>query len=783
MTIDGGKGNDHISLRSYADNNLIKYSSGDGKDTIFGINSTSTLQIGGGEGTYSTQISGNDVIVTVGKGSILLKNVFASADKININKDSIELDRIAISLTTDDNYIEISRDSIPVVGSAGNDSIDNYGASVSIDGGAGEDDIDNYSSIVTIDGGSGNDSIYNNGWNVTIDGGAGDDSIHNRGYEVTINGGTGNDSIYNDGGNVTIDGGAGDDSIYNWDGENVLFKYKAGDGNDTIWGFRADSTLQIGSGKGTYSTQTSGNDLIVNVGKGSILLKGVHSTLDNININNKAIELDKIVKLTADDNYIEISRDSISVVGSAGDDYINNHYGFSVSIDGGDGADTIENYGKEIWNEETEKYEILDSNVTISGGAGNDSIQNSGNSVTINGGAGNDTICNGGYIDGDGTFYQEGDYGKNVVFKYSSGDGKDKIYGFRADSTLQIAASSYSTKKSGDNVIVTVGKGKISLMGAASLDKINILKGVTYTDSSEANITLGADITFADATSRTKAIKIVGNSLANSIFGGAGNDTLNGGAGNDTLSGGNGDDLFVYTAGNDVITDYTEDSDKISISAAISKTSINGADATFTIGKNTLTVKDGFGKEIVFVDADGKERTIIGGAYLATNDSSSKSTLSSWREVGDASERTKAIKLTGNALDNSILGGSGKDSLYGDDGDDYLFGGAGADKLYGQNGNDTLWGGIGNDTLKGGDGADVFIYESGDGKDVINGFENNDMLLITDAFSASYDATKKAIAFKVDSTASAITIKDFTATKFNINGINYKISGSKLVKK
>ena len=57
------------------------------------------------------------------------------------------------------------------------------------------------------------------------------------------------------------------------------------------------------------------------------------------------------------------------------------------------------------------------------------------------------------------------------------------------------------------------------------------------------------------------------------------------------------------------------------------------------------------------------------------------------------------------------------------------------------------------------------------------------MLKITGTFSASYNKFKKEIAFKVGSTASAITLKDFTASTFNVNGTNYKISGSKLVKK
>ena len=39
------------------------------------------------------------------------------------------------------------------------------------------------------------------------------------------------------------------------------------------------------------------------------------------------------------------------------------------------------------------------------------------------------------------------------------------------------------------------------------------------------------------------------------------------------------------------------------------------------------------------------------------------------------------------------------------------------------------------------------------------------------------------IAFKIGSTADAITLKDFTATTFTFNGMDYKISGSSLVKK
>ena len=364
-------------------------------------------------------------------------------------------------------------------------------------------------------------------------------------------------------------------------------------------------------------------------------------------------------------------------------------------------------------------------------------------------------------------------------------------------------------------------------------------------NSSASKITLDTEYILADAATRTKAIRIVGNVLDNSITGGTGKDTLYGGAGddsilgnagndklygqagndslfggngndylsggndddylsggagkdtllggdgddilwggsgNDTLTGGDGEDLFIWSAGNDVITDY-DAGDVISLGAALKSATLSGSDVVLNVGNNKITVKDAKYKELTLFDSEGEETTLIGGALEITDDSPAKYTLDAATEFADASKRMTAIRLVGNALDNSILGSVGNDTLYGGNGADYLAGNDGNDKLYGQNGNDTLWGGAGDDSLAGGDGADTFIYISGEGKDVIFGFDNSDLLQITGAFSARYDKNSKELAFAVDSTANAITIKNFTATTFNVNGLNYRISGSKFVRK
>jgi len=101
---------------------------------------------------------------------------------------------------------------------------------------------------------------------------------------------------------------------------------------------------------------------------------------------------------------------------------------------------------------------------------------------------------------------------------------------------------------------------------------------------------------------------------------------------------------------------------------------------------------------------------------------------------------TKSVTINGNAKDNKIYVGKGKDVLKGGDGNDTLSGGSGNNKLYGEAGNDSLvggasndslWGGNGDDILTGGSGKNVFFYASGDGNDVIADFSYSDMIKLT----------------------------------------------------
>ena len=378
---------------------------------------------------------------------------------------------------------------------------------------------------------------------------------------------------------------------------------------------------------------------------------------------------------------------------------------------------------------------------SIIGGSSVDTITNNGNRLVISTGAGNDLITLGSgtskntIIGGKGNDSITTSQGANL-YKYASGDGNDVITGYTANDTIQITKGSLTTTSSGNDVVISVGSGSITLKDAKNVS-LNITGGTstlkTVTDSDSSPVTVDSKVKVINASSRSKAVKISGNSLSNSIIGGSGSDslsggsgadTLNGGKGNDTLTGGAGNDVFIYQSGqgNDVITDYAT-GDKISITGSkVSKASVNGSDVVLTVGTIKLTVKNGKSKSLsLYNNSTSATTTVIGGgsststSVTVTNTTTSPYTAASTVKNINASSRSTAIRIAGNSLANSITGGSG------------------ADSLSGLAGADTLNGGKGNDTLTGGAGNDVFVYASGQGTDVITDYATGDKIKITGA--------------------------------------------------
>ena len=449
-TVSGGAGDDSLSV---GDKVLIQYSAGDGNDVVWSFDENSTLSIGGGN--YSSVISGSDVVLTVGNGKVTLSDA-ATLSSLNI--------------------------------------------------------------VGTLDG---------------SDTTPADNVINNSSNNTSVTGTDSADIITTGGDNVSINAGAGADSISLTTGaQNALIEYTSGDGNDLIQGFNATSTLSITGAN--YSSVASGNDVVLTVGDGKISLTGA-ATLDTLNIigtpdsvdtipadttpaetipADMAVNIDNFasntsVTGTAYNDSINNFGAQVTIQGLAGNDFLENNEGDNVTISGGAGNDTLQSDGNNISMSGGAGNDILNNgtnwvkggnNITMSGGAGNDSISNNwGEKVSISGGAGND------YMETNAAFVtMNGGAGsdrislsvaaRNTLIEYKSGDGNDIIYGFDGDDTLSITGAEYSSVTNGNDVVLTVGNGKITLSEAATLDNLNIVGDTTAGDTNSGDTTLADTI-------------------------------------------------------------------------------------------------------------------------------------------------------------------------------------------------------------------------------------------------------------------------------------------------
>ncbi|MEJ0060772.1 MAG: cadherin domain-containing protein [Terricaulis sp.] len=193
----------------------------------------------------------------------------------------------------------------------------------------------------------------------------------------------------------------------------------------------------------------------------------------------------------------------------------------------------------------------------------------------------------------------------------------------------------------------------------------------------------------------------------------------------DTLS----KDVIRGGTGNDVVT-VTGD-----VAAMQTGWTLNGAAST--AGSHTLKVAalidGGVGNDTIRGGDSGSD--LLGGNG---NDTLIGGKLDDWMFGGAGADKLYAGSVADpNAAEATLIaaaggngdyldGGDGADSLYGGLGSDWLSGGAGEDRLVAGSGGDILQGGLGNDggtsgvaSLLGGEGSDQYVFNRGDGFDVI----------------------------------------------------------------
>ncbi|MBR4904919.1 MAG: calcium-binding protein, partial [Selenomonadaceae bacterium] len=224
------------------------------------------------------------------------------------------------------------------------------------------------------------------------------------------------------------------------------------------------------------------------------------------------------------------------------------------------------------------------------------------------------------------------------------------------------------------------------------------------------------------------------------------------------------DDKLTYQAGA-TSAGYKLSSDKKSISYAESvkgtvKVELSGAESKPTFADEEKT--------IIQFTADNFSED---GISVATNEGEYKFDIAEGDYATDTkfvgSEGKDTVTNAGNALVIEL--GAAVDKLDNSGANVLIDGGLGNDRINNSGAGVSVIGGKGNDniTLGGGNGGNVFVYNTGDGKDIITGVSKNDTIKISGSKQISANVKGNDVVLNVDS--GSVTFKNAAAgMKFNV---------------
>ncbi|MBB4479012.1 Ca2+-binding RTX toxin-like protein [Rhizobium etli] len=722
---------------------------GAGNDTLNGAAGADSLIGGAGHDTYIVDDAGDIVNEAADAGSDTVRTTLAIYT-LAANVESLSFAGPGIFAGTGndlDNTIIGGGAADTLSGGAGNDTLNGGAGADSLIGGEGDDTyiVDNAGDIVTEAADEGTDTVratsasYTLGIDVenltyigtvafvgtgndldnTILGGAGADTLDGNAGADSLIGGAGNDTyIVDNVGDVVTEGlNAGTDLIKTTlssytlgnNVENLLYTGSAsftGTGNvlaNTIIGGAGNDLLDGGAGNDTLDGG-AGDDIFV-VDSASDVIKDSAGT-DEIRTALAAYSIAALVNVenltyTGSANFAGTGNAlANTITGGAGNDVLNGGIGADSLIGGvGDDAYIVDDAGDlvteaadagtdTIWTTLAAYTLGTDvENLTYFGkaafaGTGNDlanMITGGAAADTLSGGVGNDTLNGGG--------------------------GADRLIGGTGDDT-------YIVDHAGDLVAEVANEGTDTVRTTLTAHTLSVnVENLTYLGTA-AFIGIGNSL---DNT-------ITGGAAADTLSGGDGNDTLNGGAGADRLIGGTGDDTYVVDIAGDLVTEAADaGTDTVRTTLAgytlgnnVENLTYTGS-ASFSGAGNALAnmITGGAGNDMLNGGAGAD--TLIGGAgndtYIVDN---AGDLVTEAADAGTDTVRTilaaytvetnvenltfigtGAFAGTGNALNNVIVGGSGSN---------------------------TLTGGAGNDILTGGAVADVFVYLANWGHDTITNF-------------------------------------------------------------
>ena len=730
--LSGGTGNDYLDGGDGNDTYL--FNRGDGQDTISnydtGTGRVDSLQLGAGivQADVTVKRVGNNLLLTLNdtSDSVTVSNYFANEPTYPNRLDQIKFEdgtiwdmeevkaKVLIGTTGNDT----------LTGYLGNDTINGFAGNDTITGGAGDDLLLGAEGNDTLFGESGNDSLYGGEGRDTLYGGEGDDFLAGGRGDDDLNGSTGSnrylfsqgdghDTIYDayeslltifvsglplneivfrrnsnnlevsfpnspddlltlrdffqnetPRSSIRLQYGEGQEllidpaqlkslTLNGTDFADIIRGYSSDDeiaglaGNDVVYGGAGNDTLQGGEGNDTLYGE-EGDDLLTG-GNGNDRLEGGGGN-DHYQFDPAWGE-DVILDTTGNDSvhFANIAPADLLLRRNGNDLVVENRAtGGSFRIQGQfsreagvPGTTAIEQFVFEdgtVWNFDTIKLKSLEGTTgadviyghvdddLIESGAGNDFVYADEGNDTVYGNIGDDTLHGDA---GDDTLY-----GNEGMDKLYGDDGNDVLYGGAEDDELdgglgqdilQGGAGNdlYLVDQSGDVIIEQSGEGMDTVHASADYTLSENVESLVLTESAWN----------AQGTGNALSNILTGNNSDNSLFGLAGDDILIGGGGNDLLDGGTGDDSMEGGADNDT---YIVDNQGDVV--------IEQIDGGYDTIESTLDI----------VLAANLERGVL---------------------LGNG-----ALNVTGNDLDNELIGNSGNN---------ILDGGAGADRMIGGVGDDT----------------------------------------------------------------------------------------------
>lgn len=543
-----------------------------------------------------------------------------------------------------------------------------------------------------------------------INAGAEDNDIIGSAHGDILYGGLGDDFIRGAGGNDSLNGGEGSDT----------YLFNLGDGQDEISNAAADHALTID--RIEFGNSIVPDDIVFNRISNNLLIKiGINDSITLRDYFSIPVGGGKIDQIKFVDNTLwtptDIEQRIVMPGGTTNNDVIG---GFDTDdiIHGLAGNDDLSG------NEGNDKLYGGDGRDYLFGGSGNDLLDGGQGNDELTGGLGNDTFVFGPNGGADLIRDSANSLAGVDIVQFSEGLTPDSATVVRENSDL----------------IINFGSASLRVERYFDQNNNNGIQEFRFTDGTVWSTTY---IRSLMSTGSSGYDYLRGYNSADVLDGKGGNDDISisrddmalGGTGNDNLGGSNDNTYFEGGAGNDI------------------------AGGGFRV-KNTHFFERGDGQDAIGGFGDRKGDVLIFGELIAPEDlvvttngndllisiSGSTDTIilsrwfdhlnndqSAWFQFNNGvrwsgseiESRVVEIATVGN--DRVYLGGNssffnagdGDDTITGTSADEILEGGNGNDVIEGRNGDDVLVGGFGNDTLYSENGNDVFVFNRGDGNDIV----------------------------------------------------------------